>query len=51
LQAYGARHFFGLPIAVPADFIVSGDIHLLEMKKYGKIVIISAKEYLEAVQS
>ncbi|MCL2801888.1 MAG: putative toxin-antitoxin system toxin component, PIN family [Treponema sp.] len=32
------------------DYIVSGDIHLLELKKYGKIKIISAKEYIEILQ-
>jgi len=30
-----------------ADFIISGDVHLLEMKEYGKIKIVTAKEYLE----
>jgi putative PIN family toxin of toxin-antitoxin system len=34
-------------IAANADYIVSGDIHLLELREYGKIKIISAREYLE----
>jgi len=34
-------------IAADADFIVSGDIHLLELKEYGKIKIVKAKEYLD----
>jgi putative PIN family toxin of toxin-antitoxin system len=29
------------------DYIISGDIHLLEMRKYDTIKIISAREYLE----
>ena len=37
-------------IACIADFIISGDIHLLEMKKYKKIKIVTAKEYLDIVQ-
>jgi len=34
-------------IAASADFIVSGDVHLLELKEYGKIKIVKAKEYLD----
>jgi putative PIN family toxin of toxin-antitoxin system len=34
-------------IAADADFIVSGDTHLLELKEYGKIKIVKAKEYLD----
>ena len=34
-------------IAANADFIVSGDIHLLELKEYGKIKIVKAKDYLD----
>jgi len=34
-------------IAADADFIVSGDIHLLELKEYGKIKIVKAKEHLD----
>ena len=29
------------------DYIITGDAHLLEMKEYNKIKIVSAKEYLE----
>jgi len=29
------------------DFIISGDIHLLELKQYDKVKIVTAKEYLE----
>jgi putative PIN family toxin of toxin-antitoxin system len=34
-------------IAGNADYIISGYVHLLEIKKYGNIKIITAKEYLE----
>jgi len=34
-------------MAANANFIISGDIHLLELKQYKKIKIITAKEYLE----
>jgi putative PIN family toxin of toxin-antitoxin system len=34
-------------IAGNVDYIISGDIHLLEIKKYREIEIITAKEYLE----
>ena len=36
-------------IAGKADYIISGDSHLLEMKKYRNIKIVSAREYLNAV--
>ena len=36
-------------IAANADYIISGDIHLLEMKRYGKMEIITARDYLEIV--
>ena len=34
-----------------ADYIISGDIHLLEIEKYENIKIIKAKEYLNIVNS
>lgn len=34
-----------------ADLIVSGDKHLLELKKYGKIKIITAKEFWEILHN
>jgi len=37
-------------ITADADYIISGDTYLLEMKKYGSIKIVSAKEYLEILQ-
>ena len=37
-------------IAANADYIISGDIHLLEIKKYNNIKIVTAKEYLEIVK-
>jgi putative PIN family toxin of toxin-antitoxin system len=37
-------------ITVPVDYIVSGDIHLLELKEYENIKIVTAKEYLEIVK-
>ena len=33
--------------AANADYIISGDIHLLEMKEYCGIKIVNAAEYLE----
>ena len=35
--------------AVNADYIISGDKHLLELKKYNNIKIITVKEYLEII--
>jgi len=37
-------------VVADADFIVSGDIHLLELKEYGKIKILKAKAYLDVVE-
>ena len=34
-------------MAANVDYIISGDIHLLELREYGKIKIITAKKYLE----
>ena len=36
-------------MAGEADYIISGDFHLLEMKKYHNIKIVSAKDYLYTV--
>jgi len=36
-------------IAANADYIISGDIHLLELKQYSNIKIITVKEYLERI--
>ena len=36
-------------IAAKVDYIISGDTHLLELKKYKNIKIITAREYLEIV--
>jgi putative PIN family toxin of toxin-antitoxin system len=33
------------------DYIISGDVHLLEIRKYDTINIISAREYLEIINS
>ena len=38
-------------IAANADYIISGDIHLLEIKKYKNIKIATAREYLEIIKS
>ena len=38
-------------VAANANYIVSGDIHLLELKKYNEIFIVKAKEYLDIVDS
>jgi predicted nucleic acid-binding protein len=32
------------------DYIISGDIHLLELKEYDHIKIVTAKNYLEIVK-
>jgi putative PIN family toxin of toxin-antitoxin system len=32
------------------DYIISGDIHLLEIKEYNHIKIVTAKDYLEIVK-
>jgi len=37
-------------IAANVDYIISGDIHLLELREYGKIKIITAKNYLETIR-
>ena len=37
-------------IAADVDYIISSDIHLLELKKYNKIKIVNAKDYLEIVK-
>jgi len=38
-------------IAADADYIISGDIHLLELKEYRGVKIVSVKEYLEIVNA
>jgi len=37
-------------ISADVDYIISGDIHLLELKEYGNIKIITAKNYLEIIK-
>jgi len=37
-------------ITANADYIISGDIHLLELKKYKKIKIVNAKDYLDIMR-
>jgi len=37
-------------ITADVDYIISGDIHLLELKEYENIKIVSAKDYLYIVQ-
>ena len=34
-------------ISAGVDYIISGDIHLLELKEYETIKIVTAKKYLE----
>ena len=36
-------------MAAGVDYIISGDVHLLELKEYKKIKIVTAKNYLESV--
>ena len=37
-------------MAAKVNYIISGDIHLLELREYGKIKIITAREYLEVIK-
>ena len=38
-------------LAGNTDFIISGDTHLLEIKEYDGIRIVTAKEYLEIIKN
>jgi len=38
-------------ISANVDYIISGDIHLLELKEYKKIKIVTAKNYLDIVNN
>jgi putative PIN family toxin of toxin-antitoxin system len=38
-------------ITANVDYIISGDIHLLELKKYENIKIVTAKDYLGIVKA
>jgi putative PIN family toxin of toxin-antitoxin system len=37
-------------MAANAGYIISGDIHLLELKEYNEIKIITARDYLEIIK-
>ena len=37
-------------ITVDADYIISGDVHLLELREYKNIKIMNAKDYLDIVR-
>jgi putative PIN family toxin of toxin-antitoxin system len=37
-------------ITADVDYIVSGDMHLLELREYKKIKIVTAKNYLEIIK-
>ena len=37
-------------MAANVDYIISGDIHLLELREYGNIKIKSAREYLKTIK-
>jgi len=37
--------------AAGADFIISGDQHLLKLRQYGKTKIITAKQFLSKIQT
>jgi putative PIN family toxin of toxin-antitoxin system len=55
LTKFGSRDrtdnkYIECSLTVNADYIISGDIHLLEIKEYGKIKIVSAKEYLGIIE-
>jgi putative PIN family toxin of toxin-antitoxin system len=38
-------------LVAKADYIISGDIHLLELKEYCGVKIVTAREYLEIVNA
>ena len=38
-------------IAADVHYLISGDIHLLELKKYESIKIVTAKDYLDIVNN
>ena len=41
--------FIECALAADADYIVSGDKHLLDLKRYGNIKIVNAAEFIELV--
>lgn len=41
--------FIECALAADADYIVSGDKHLLDLKSYGSIKIVNAAEFIEMV--
>ena len=41
--------FIECALAADADYIVSGDKHLLDLKRYGNIKIVNAAEFIEQV--
>lgn len=41
--------FIECALAAEADYIVSGDKHLLDLKNYGNIKIVNAAEFIEVV--
>lgn len=43
--------FLEAAIAGKTDYIVSGDKHLLELKKFQSIPIITAREFLDVLES
>ena len=43
----GDNKYIECAVTANADYIISGDVHLLELEKYGKIKIVTAKNYLE----
>lgn len=43
--------FIECALAADADYIVSGDKHLLDLKRYGNIKIVNAAEFIELVSS
>ncbi len=42
--------FLSLAVDGKADYIVSGDSHLLDVKKYKKFKIVTIKEFLEVLE-
>jgi hypothetical protein len=38
-------------VAATADYIISGDRDLLDLKEYGGVKIVSAREYLRLIQN
>jgi uncharacterized protein len=43
-------HIVSAAIACNADFLISGDMHILSLKKAGKVKIVTVREFYETVK-